>query len=44
MTTEQLTPHLDNRAQAAIVQNVLTQKALDCLRDYARVETVERRA
>lgn len=42
MTPEQLTPHLDEKAQHAIVQNVLTQKALDRLRDYAVLETVER--
>lgn len=42
MTPEQLTPHLDEAAQRSIVQNVLTQKALDCLKKYATVETVER--
>lgn len=44
MTLEQLTPLLDESAQRAIVQNVITQKALDCLRDNAVVETVQRHA
>ena len=42
MTLEQLTPHLDEKAEHAIVQNVLTQKALNVLRDNAIIETVER--
>ena len=42
MTLEQLTPHLDEKAEHAIVQNVLTQKALNVLRDNAVIETVER--
>ena len=42
MTPEQLSPHLDEKAQRAIVQNVLTEKALDRLRKYAVVETIER--
>ena len=42
MTVEQLAPHIDERAQAAIVQNVLNAKALDCLRENAIVDTVEK--
>ena len=40
---EQLTERLDEAAQRAIVQNVITQKALDLLRDNAIIETVEKR-
>lgn len=42
MSVEQLTPHIDEAAQRAIVRNVLNQKALDFLRDNAIIETVER--
>ena len=42
MTVEQLTPHIDERAQTAIVQNVLNAKALDCLRANAAVDVVEK--
>lgn len=44
MSVEQLSAHLDENAQRAIVQNVVTQKALDALRDSAVIETVEKKA
>ena len=42
MPPEQLSARLDDAAQRAIVQNVLADKALECLRKYAEIETVER--
>ena len=42
MTPEQLSARLDDAAQRAIVQNVLADKALECLRQYAEIETVEK--
>ena len=42
MTPEQLSTRLDDAAQRAIVQNVLADKALECLRQYAEIETVEK--
>jgi trigger factor len=42
MTPEQLSARLDDAAQRAIMQNVLADKALECLRQYAEIETVER--
>ena len=42
MSIEQLSQHLDEAAQAAIVQNVITQKALDRIMEYAEIETVEK--
>ena len=44
MSVQQLAPHIDDAAQRAIMHNVITAKVLDCLRDYAVVETVEKRA
>ena len=42
MTPEQLSARLDDAAQRAIVQNVLADKALECLRAYADIKTVEK--
>lgn len=42
MTPEQLSARLDDAAQRAIVQNVLADKALECLRQYAEIDTVEK--
>ena len=41
MTPEQLEPHLDEAARQAIVQNVLADKALNCLKAYAHIESVQ---
>lgn len=42
MSVEQLSAHIDQAAQDAIVQNVITQKVLDLIRANAIVETVEK--
>ena len=42
MTVEQLSGHIDEAAQRAIVQNVVTEKVLDRIREYAVVEVVEK--
>ena len=42
MTPEALTSRLDEAAQRAIVQNVLADKALSCLREYGEIETIEK--
>ena len=44
MTVEQLSAHLDEAAQSAIVQNVITGKVLDLIRESAIVETIEKQA
>ena len=44
MTPEELSARLDEAAQRAIVQNVLADKALDCLKACAEVDTVEKQA
>ena len=41
MTPEQLMPRLDEAARRAIVQNVLADKALSCLKAYADINAVE---
>jgi len=43
MSMEQLTKVMDESAQQAVVQNVITQKTLDLIRDSAIIETVERK-
>lgn len=42
MTPAQIAPHIDGAARAAIERNVITAKALDCLRDHAVVTVVEK--
>ena len=42
MTPEQLSARLDEASQRAIVQNVLADKALERLKTYADIETVEK--
>ena len=42
MTVEQIAPYIDEAAQRAIVQNVITDKVLRCIRDSAVIETVTR--
>ena len=42
MTVEQLSQHIDEAAQNAIVQNVITQKVLDLILENAVIETVEK--
>lgn len=42
MSVEQLSAHIDQAAQDAIVQNVITQKVLDLILTNAIVETVEK--
>lgn len=42
MTVEQLSAHLDEAAQSAIIQNVITGKVLDLIRKSAVVETIEK--
>ena len=44
MTVEQLSAHLDEAAQNAIVQNVITGKVLDLIRANAVIEIVEKQA
>jgi trigger factor len=43
MTPEQLSARLDEASQRAIVQNVLADKALERLKEYSDIETVEKR-
>ena len=42
MTVEQLSRHMDEAAQSAIVQNVVTQKVLQRIYDCADIKTVEK--
>lgn len=42
MSVEQLSQHIDEAAQSAIVQNVITQKVLDLIYHNADIETVEK--
>lgn len=42
MTPEQLSARLDEASQRAIVQNVLADKALERLKEYSEIETVEK--
>ena len=42
MTPEQLSAHLDESAQRAIVKNVLADKALACLRTYGEIASVDK--
>lgn len=42
VTVEQLSAHLDQAAQDAIVQNVITEKVLDHILACAEIETVEK--
>jgi trigger factor len=42
MTPEQLSARLDEASQQAIVQNVLADKALERLKEYSEIETVEK--
>jgi FKBP-type peptidyl-prolyl cis-trans isomerase (trigger factor) len=42
MPPEQLSAHLDESAQQAIVQNVLADKALACLRTYGEITSIEK--
>lgn len=42
MSVEQLSQHIDETAQSAIVQNVITQKVLDLIYHNADIETVEK--
>lgn len=42
LTPEQLSAQLDEGAQRAIVQNVLAEKALECLRAYGEITSVEK--
>lgn len=43
LTPEQLSAQLDEASQRAIVQNVLADKALERLKEYSDIETVEKR-
>jgi len=42
MSVEQLSQHIDEAAQSAIVQNVITQKVLELIYHNADIETVEK--
>lgn len=43
MTPAQIAPHIDEAARAALERNVITEKALECLKRYAEVTVVDSR-